>query len=419
MVRFLRLRRLRAVFRGLVLPGQRPRRAAAQRRCPVRHRLHRPPHRRLAVRPPRGFLRPSQRPDAVRDADVLRLADDRGAPHLSDHRHRRADPAGPRPHHPGPQPGRGIRHERHLSHRGGGREAPGLLFQLPVRHADRRAAVCHSRAAPVAAGVPDGRRTEGLGLAHSLRHRRAPRHRRPAHAPQSARDGRIRRRQGRGQTGKFHQGTAQIPARGAAGRRPHHGRHHGLLHLHHVHAEVPETIGGPQRPADHARDGLFARLRTVPAADLRRRLGPHRAQDPAHRLRRGRHALHHPAARRLAGDQQRLHGVPADCRGVADRCGIYLHQCSREGGAVPDQGARHRRRPALCPHRLHLRRHGGIDRPLVQDHRPRALVLLLSDGCDRRVPAGLSPHARYQAHLGHGSSRVASQRPLATLRDPA
>ena len=46
---------------------------------------------------------------------------------------------------------------------------PRLLFELPVRDADRRAAVRAPRAAAAAAGVPDRRRDQGLGLAHSVR----------------------------------------------------------------------------------------------------------------------------------------------------------------------------------------------------------------------------------------------------------
>ena len=39
--------------------------------------------------------------------------------------------------------------------------------------------------------------------------------------------------------------------------------------------------------------------------------------------------------------------VPADCGRLADRGGLHVDQRGGEGGAVSDQGARHRRRPAL------------------------------------------------------------------------
>ena len=41
----------------------------------------------------------------------------------------------------------------------------------------------------------------------------------------------------------------QVSARGAAGGRPDHGRHDGVLHLHDLHAEVPEAVGRPRPTA--------------------------------------------------------------------------------------------------------------------------------------------------------------------------
>ena len=59
----------------------------------------------------------------------------------------------------GAEPRRRVRHQRHLSDRGRRREAPRLLFELPVRHAHRRPAVRDPRAAAAAAGVSDARRS--------------------------------------------------------------------------------------------------------------------------------------------------------------------------------------------------------------------------------------------------------------------
>ena len=168
-VRLLRLRGLRALFRQRVLSGQRSGRPAAERGDSVCLRLHRAADRRLAVRPPRRSLRPAQRADAVGAADVLRIADDCGDADLRVNRHRRAGPARPRAHDSGAEPRRRVRHQRDLPHRGRRREAPRLLFQLPVRHADRRAVVRHPGAAAPAAGVPHPGAAEGMGLADSVR----------------------------------------------------------------------------------------------------------------------------------------------------------------------------------------------------------------------------------------------------------
>ena len=77
-------------FAGAFFPGQRSGRPAAERRDPVRVRLHRAADRRLAVRPSRRSLRPAQRADAVRAAHVLRVADDRRDADLRVHRRRGA-----------------------------------------------------------------------------------------------------------------------------------------------------------------------------------------------------------------------------------------------------------------------------------------------------------------------------------------
>ena len=138
---------------------------------------------------------------------VLRLADDRGDADLRHDRHRRAGHAGAGAHHPGPEPRRRIRRQRHLSHRGRRPQAPRLLFELPVRHADRRPAERHPRAAAAAEGVSDARAAEGLGLAHPVRDRRAARDRRRCDAAQPARD--------RGVRGSQEAGASR-PARSAA-----------------------------------------------------------------------------------------------------------------------------------------------------------------------------------------------------------
>ena len=69
----------------------------------------------------------------------------------------------------GAEPRRRVRHERDVPQRGRRREASRLLFELPVRDADRRPAVRDSRPAAAAAGVPDARAAAGMGLAHSVR----------------------------------------------------------------------------------------------------------------------------------------------------------------------------------------------------------------------------------------------------------
>ena len=94
----------------------------------------------------------------------------------------------------GPQPRRRVRHERDLSQRDRGRAAPGLLFELPVRHAHRRPVVRHPRAAAPRAGLSHQRAAEGVGLAHSVRDRRAARGGRAADAAQPARDRSLRGR---------------------------------------------------------------------------------------------------------------------------------------------------------------------------------------------------------------------------------
>ena len=86
---------------------------------------------------------------------------------------------GARAHHSGLEPRRRIRDQRDLPHRDGRRTPSRLLFELPIRHADRRPVLRADRAAVAAEGVSDRRGDPCLGLAHSLRYRRAAgRHRR-------------------------------------------------------------------------------------------------------------------------------------------------------------------------------------------------------------------------------------------------
>ena len=167
MVRFLRLYRVRAVLRAGVLPAQRSGGAAAQRGRAVRGDLPDAAARRLAVRLHRRPLRPTAVADAVGGLHVLRLADHRGDADLCHDRHRRAGHSGAGAHHRGLEPRRRIRRQRHLSQRGRRSQASRLLFELPVRHADRRPAHRDHRAVAAAEGVPDAGGTEGLGLADS------------------------------------------------------------------------------------------------------------------------------------------------------------------------------------------------------------------------------------------------------------
>ena len=89
--------------------------------------------------------------------------------------------------------------------------------------------------------TPDAAR--GVGLAHSLRHRRRARRRRLFHAPRHARDGGVPRGACARRAIEPAQGPAAAPARGGDRRRPHAGRHGRLLHVHDLHAEVPRQHG--------------------------------------------------------------------------------------------------------------------------------------------------------------------------------
>ena len=104
-------------------------------------------------------------------------------------------------------------------------------------------------------------------------------------------------------------------------------------------------------------------------------------------------SVHHSVAVFPAGGPERASCLPADLRSLADRGGLHIDQRRRESRAVSNERKGDRRGVALRRNRVDLRRHGGVDRALVQIHRPRDLVLLLSDGRDRDVLAGLHDDA--------------------------
>ena len=171
-------------FAARVLPERRSRGATAQRRAAVRGRLPGAAARRLAVRPSR---RPLRRRNALMLSVLLMCFGSlmiAVTPTYATIGIARADRARLRAHHPGAEPRRRIRHQRHLPHRDGRRAQPRVLFELPVRHPDRRPAVRARRAAAAAEGLPHQRGDPGLGLAHSVRHRRRARRHRTGDAAQ-------------------------------------------------------------------------------------------------------------------------------------------------------------------------------------------------------------------------------------------
>jgi hypothetical protein len=189
---------------------------------------------------------------------------------------------------PGPVGRRRIRRHGHLHERGGDARPARLLLVVPVRHADRRPAA--GRAGHRGAAAAAGRgRAEGLGLAHPVRHRRHHGGGRAVPAPHAARD-----------LDRAEAAPARTPAASRAGapprRLPHGAGLHGrrladLLHLHHLHAEVPGQHGrhvdqdGQQRD-----DGLPVPLH-VHAAGVRRAVGPHRAAQQHAAVRRPGRAI--------------------------------------------------------------------------------------------------------------------------------
>ena len=201
---------------------------------------------------------------------MLRLADHRGDADLCLDRHRRAGHPGAGARHRGPEPRRRIRRQRHLSQRGRRRQASRLLFELPVRHPDRRPAHRDHRAVAAAEGVSDAGGIEGLGLADSVRDRRAARDLRRGDAAQPAGDRSLRGSQEGRQADRLDPRPAEISARAAAGGRPHRRRHRGVLHLHDLYADLRQIVGRSHRRPDHLRHLRLADLRDAAAADLRR-----------------------------------------------------------------------------------------------------------------------------------------------------
>ena len=253
--------------------------------------------------------------------------------------------------------------------------------------------------------------TQGVGLAHSLRHRRAARDRRAADAPQPARDRRLHRREeSRGRRGR------------ARSRRSRNTRARCCV-------VVGLTMGGTTAFYTYTTYmqkflklsvGLNdAQTTLVTAASLDLRALSCSRSTARSRIRIGRKPLliwfgvmgtlcTIPLLRTLqAHTAARCVALLLIAGGLADRRRIHLDQCGGEGGAVPDESARDRCRRAVRRHRVGVRRHGGVDRLVVQVDRPRGVVLLLPHGGDCDILAGLRLDARYEASVGDGPARVA------------
>ena len=239
-------------------------------------------------------------------------------------------------------------------------------------------------------------------MAHPVSGRRAARGHRARDAAQSSRDRRFRCRT-RGETkGQFGCCADEISARSDGRRRPDHGRDDRVLHLHDLHAEVPQAVGGALRQPDDDGHRDVADLCADFAADLRCVVGSHRPQAAADLVRRVRHDLHDTAAVRPPGDEERAGGLVPAGRGLADRGRLHLDQCGREGRTISDQGSRHWRRFAIRRYGVDLRGNRRVDRALVQVDRSRNLVLLLPHQCDCGLAPRLRDNARYQASVGDG-----------------
>ena len=120
-------------------------------------------------------------------------------------------------------------------------------------------------------------------------------------------------------------------------------------------------------------------------------------------VRRDGHALHDSAARRAAGDQERAGGAFLLIAGAwlivagytsinaVVKAELFPTKVRATGVGLP-----------YARDRVDLRRHGRVDRAVVQVDRPRDVVLLLPHRRDRDVARRLRDHARHQASLRHG-----------------
>jgi len=189
------------------------------------------------------------------------------------------------------------------------------------------------------------------------------------------------------------------------------GGHARLLRLHHLHAEVPEAVGGAHRRADDLGQRGHAGVRDDPATYLRRSGGPHRPPPPAARLRRARHARHRAAADHDPARRRPVGGFRADRCRVDDRLDLHLDQRGGEGGTVSRCGARHRRRSALRACGVDLRRLGRIYRAVVQGPGDRERLLLVRDGRDLLLAAGVFHHARHAGDVADRQGWVSQEGP--------
>ena len=182
MVRLLRLRLHLDLFRGCVFPDRRYDEPAHGDGRHLRGGLFHAAARRLAVRVDRRHARPQEFDGDLGAHDVRRVADDRHPAHLCDHWRRGAGALAGRAPGAGPFGRWRIRDRRDLHERGRRQRASRLLFLLPVRDPHRRTASGASGAGG-AANASVGGRTQGLGLAHPIRHWRIDRRRRDVSAP--------------------------------------------------------------------------------------------------------------------------------------------------------------------------------------------------------------------------------------------
>ena len=95
-------------------------------------------------------------------------------------------------------------------------------------------------------------------------------------------------------------------ARDGDGRGADIGRHHRLLCLHDLHAEIPQTFRRIECDADDMDFGRLATFRPSSATGLRRAVGSHRPPPHAHRLRRAGLDFHHAPAHRYWKHPRRM-----------------------------------------------------------------------------------------------------------------